>query len=282
MKHYSCWFIALLFFCWWFSACKKSNSSKPNQNTQSGCRVTGITYKDLRVIDNQTWTLDYNGQGQLTQVYSNPGSIVTHINYRSDGKISTITSSLVPYRDTIIYTGDNISALVTIAADNTPMDTTIFSVNQDGWITDIRVNLRLTRLSPSSYGHVTYNYENGQLKSVYQSVENLQSPHPTSVYLANNLPVEDPKNPFFSTSKETLFIYYEFFNVDALGSGWTAGNVESLNFSDPSKILNEEQFNYKLDSNKNVIHRDALLASDSPGFSNFLIIGQYDYTYECK
>jgi hypothetical protein len=274
----------LLFFC--NTACKKTNSSpsnpSPNPNPQNGCLLIGVTYNNHQVIDSGSWTLDYNNNNQLVQAYFNPGSIVTHINYKPDGKISTITSSYVPYTDTIIYSGDNISALVVLAADGTPMDTTIFSENADGWITDVRLNLRINRLAQSLYGHITYNYENGELQSIYQSIENLQPSHPTSVYLPNNLPVQDPKNPFYSSSKEMLFLFYEIFNVDALGSGWTAGNIESLNFTNPAKIEYEQQYDYTLDKNKNVIHRDLLQASDAPGFSHFAVIFTYNYTYECK
>jgi YD repeat-containing protein len=233
-------------------------------------------------VDSQSTTLDYDNKGRLIQAYANPGGITTHFNYRSDGKLSTITSSSVPYIDTVVYAGDNISAVVVLAADHTPMDTTIFSVNPDGWITDVRVNLRITRLSPSIYGHITYNYENNQLKTVSQSVENLQPIHPTSVFLPNNLPVDDPKNPFASISRETLFLFYEIFNRDALGSFWTVGNIEDLNYTDPTKVIDEEQYVYRLDSNKNVVHRDVLLASDVPGFSTFLISSDNNYTYDCK
>lgn len=41
-------------------------------------------------------------------------------------------------------------------------------------------------------------------------------------------------------------------------------------------------YNYTLDNNKNVIHRDLLQASDAPGFSAFAVVFDYNYTYECK
>ena len=78
-----------------------------------------------------------------------------------------------------------------------------------------------------------------------------------------------------------LFLFYQVFNVDALGSGWTAGNIESLNFTDPTKISYETQYNYTLDNNKNVIHRDILLAATAQ-FNSFGIIANNNYTYECK
>jgi hypothetical protein len=283
MKHLANPMIVLLLIYSGFMACKKSSSpgSNPSPNP-SGCRLSGVTYKDHQVVDSQSWTLNYNDKEQLVQVYNNPGGLTTHINYRTDGKLSTITSSNSPYIDTIIYAGDDISAEIVLAADHTPMDTTIFSENSDGWITDIRVDLRLNPSSPPVYGHVSYNYENGQLQSVSESVENLQSPHHTFVFLPNNLPVQDPKNPFFSTSRETLFLFYKFFSRDALGSGWTVGNIEELNYTDPSKVLDEIQYNYQNDNIKNVIHRDVSMASDAPGFSSFHIISDNNYIYDCK
>jgi hypothetical protein len=113
-------------------ACKKSSSPNPNP-TLSGCRLNGVTYKDHQVVDSQSWILNYNDKEQLVQVYNNPGGLTTHINYKTDGKLSTITSSNSPYIDTIIYSGDDISAELLLAADHSPMDTTIFlKIPMDG------------------------------------------------------------------------------------------------------------------------------------------------------
>jgi hypothetical protein len=285
MKHLANPVIVVILIYSGFLACKKSSSPNSGQNPPpdtSGCRLSGVTYRDYQVSDSQSWILNYNDKGQLVQVYNNPGALTTHINYSADGKLSTIISSNSPYIDTIIYAGNDISGAITLAADHTPLDTTVFSENSDGWITDIRIDVRLNQNSPPVYGHVTYNYENGQLQSVSESVENLQATHHTFVFLPNNLQVQDPKNPFFSTSGETLFLFYKFFTRDALGSGWTAGNIEELNYTDPSIIIDEEQYDYQLDNNKNVIHRDVLMASDAPGFSNFKKISDNNYTYDCK
>jgi hypothetical protein len=89
------------------------------------------------------------------QQYFNPGALVVHINYRNDGKIATITYSSAPYRDTLIYSGDYINTVIRLAADGSPMDTTVYSENQDGWITDVRVNLRIEPSQPSIFGHIT-------------------------------------------------------------------------------------------------------------------------------